>query len=476
MTQPQTVQVEKEELLARADELEAQIPSPPTENPQAPCALAMAIKASQDLGLSADNMRLYLGVGERERRRLAESLRNAAKAYEDTDKEAADAVDTEGGSVSPVTPAPVDEDLDLAALNDTRGPATGPDDEAPYYECRQAAQELVEADQGASFDRYADAWAAYQRTLQEATYRFRPFQQWDGDSRIAVEAHFDSQRGWMYAMAGLCGQLAQKAQGVTTAQKWAVSQHPTVEAIQELDDAWERFYGTEYWLVAKQQVLDRFAEYQTMSEEVLAEYTQRATLPLGTVNPPMPPAAYRIDPPPTGDGSEADGLGGLPTGDGLPSMPQLPTGTPPAGGFPWSPKPDAALTDAAAKAPKLPKGPSGLKPASFGGGAGLGVLPAPLQPAAEAEAAPRPIAGPRDPAGPGRVNPPMGGAMGAGGGMGMPMSHPGQGQEGGKGKQVRQDEQSLYTETRPWTSGVIGNRGAKAPVTTADGQNMPAAS
>ncbi len=44
-------------------------------------------------------MRLYVGVGEREWERLAESLRNAASAYEDVDENASTAVDT-GASVS----------------------------------------------------------------------------------------------------------------------------------------------------------------------------------------------------------------------------------------------------------------------------------------------------------------------------------------------------------------------------------------
>lgn len=95
MTQPSTLNVEKDELIARAAELEQSIPGLPSANPGAPCSLSMVLKAAQQLALSADNMRLYLGVGERERMRLAESLRNAAKAYQDADEAAEDALNNE---------------------------------------------------------------------------------------------------------------------------------------------------------------------------------------------------------------------------------------------------------------------------------------------------------------------------------------------------------------------------------------------
>src|ERR1700761_706325 len=90
---PETLNVEYEELMARATELEVPRPGQPSQSPQAPCSLAMIQKAAQQIALSADNMRLYLGVGERERGRLAESLRNAAKAYEEADEGAEEAIE-----------------------------------------------------------------------------------------------------------------------------------------------------------------------------------------------------------------------------------------------------------------------------------------------------------------------------------------------------------------------------------------------
>src|SRR5690606_35952354 len=93
--------------------------------------------------------------------------------------------------------------------------------------------------------------------------------------------------------------------------------------------------------------------------------------------------------------------------------------------------------------------------------AGGGIPPSPLQPAVGAETvAPTPVtaAGAPAPAA-GGAGPSGGGA--AGGGMGgmAPMMHGAQGGSGDKKRnpQLAQDEE-LYTEDRPWTEAVIGNR------------------
>lgn len=88
MTQSQTVTVDQQEILNRANEVEAPMADPPTDVPITPCELTAAKNAAQQLVLSADNMREYLAAGAKERQRLATSLRNAAKAYGEVDKEA----------------------------------------------------------------------------------------------------------------------------------------------------------------------------------------------------------------------------------------------------------------------------------------------------------------------------------------------------------------------------------------------------
>lgn len=106
MTLAQVLAVEGEELLARAVRLEAPIPGLPTEDPQPPCDFAPAKEAAAELARSAGEMRKYLGYFDTERARLAQSLRNAAKAYEEVDEHAAADLDTGSASVSAATPAP----------------------------------------------------------------------------------------------------------------------------------------------------------------------------------------------------------------------------------------------------------------------------------------------------------------------------------------------------------------------------------
>lgn len=90
MTQSQTVTVDQQEILNRANEVEAPMADPPTDVPITPCELTAAKNAAQQLVLSADNMREYLAAGAKERQRLATSLRNAAKAYGEVDEEGCD--------------------------------------------------------------------------------------------------------------------------------------------------------------------------------------------------------------------------------------------------------------------------------------------------------------------------------------------------------------------------------------------------
>jgi hypothetical protein len=453
---------EKEELLARADELEAPIPGLPSDPPQAPCALPMAIAAAEQLDWSAENMRRYLGVGERERRRLAESLRNAAKAYEEVDENVAEAINT-GTSVSAATVGLADEGLDAVTLNDT--PVAVPIGAPEYGDFKTRAWELEKGDQGAAFHDFAEAWEAYRLALLDATARFRPFEYWDSAAADLVEANFEQHRSWLYRMADLCATMARQARDVVSAQRWAFTEHvwwdgggtvtPRQLKFSDLEDMDYR-YSTTYRNDAylRDWYMKRYAELQQQSEEVMDGYAGQASLPLSAVNPLKPPTAHRIDPP-----GEKDGKGGdRDVADGWPSDEELPdpTGMPsvPSAGAPSAPDAalDAALTDAMAGAPGLPTG-SGVKPASFGGGGVGGGLPSmPLQPPVDPESVSRAAAAARP------VGLPGAGAMG-GGGMGTaPMGAPGggQGQGAGKSKRAKKDDESLYTEDRPWTGGVIG--------------------
>ncbi|WP_082954781.1 MULTISPECIES: hypothetical protein [unclassified Mycobacterium] len=460
LTQPQTLSVEYQELMARADEVEAAIPGQPADNAEAPCALAMVTAAVAQLALSADNMRLYLGVGVRERGRLAESLRNAAKAYEEVDENSQEAID-DGTSVQAAAPGVTGEGPDPVALGDTKKVGASSIEPTPYCPVRQAAEEIAELDQGVSLDLFAQTWADHQRTLLEARYRFRPFVEWYGDATYAVEDNFDSHRSWLDQMAALSGTMVSQAQGVVSTHRWAVTEHPTVAQLKELDDAWVYFQGhlpAEHWKGSVKPALEEeYARLQKKSEEVLAEYQRRAALPLAPINPPKPPAAYYVAPPPEPGSYETDPdtpYDELPYGDeylntptGMPSAPF--TGTP---AMPTDPTGAGAWRGA----PAPSKGP-GLKPAGLGGG-GTGVPSMPLQPAVDAEAPQRSTGAAAGSSGPGRGIPSGGGGLGGGMG-GAPMGAPGaQGQPNGKGKRPQSDEEAIYTERRPWTEGVIGRR------------------
>jgi hypothetical protein len=87
------------ELLTRAKEVEAPLDEPPKEDPGPPCDLWFVTKPTKALADTAANIRQYLDYGRLERQKLAESLRNAARAYAEVDEDAKQAIDTDNGSV-----------------------------------------------------------------------------------------------------------------------------------------------------------------------------------------------------------------------------------------------------------------------------------------------------------------------------------------------------------------------------------------
>jgi hypothetical protein len=101
----QTLNVEYEELLTRAAELERPLPTVPSTNPQGPCNLSFINDTAARLALTADTLRMYLQGCHREWKTLATSLRNAAKAYEEVDASAAEDIDKflNDGSTAGVT-------------------------------------------------------------------------------------------------------------------------------------------------------------------------------------------------------------------------------------------------------------------------------------------------------------------------------------------------------------------------------------
>lgn len=495
-----TVNVEKDELLARAAELEQAMPPVPPVVPVPVCALALAKDAATQLSVNVDTMRTYLKAWEREWKRLAQSLRNAAAAYEDTDDAAAEAIGELSASSKSIAANGdtmsmfCDPDEDYVPVPPPKPPPPPP---TPYYPVRDAVNDIRAADQGIAFLAFADAWHVYQRDQLQSTLRyFRPFEYWDGLAVITVEANFALHRSYVKAMTGLCKDIAKQATDVVAAHRWALTEHPEPYDVVACDNRWKQLAANPEWHQYLPDVTAWYEALQKKSEEVLAEYMKKGTMPLAQVYPDNPPTSIRIDAPPKpppkpgdpdyegpddgnpDDGNPDDGLpddgipdDGIPddggTDDELPAIPSNPSGAAP----PSVPPSGIPSMDDAALASALDELKSsgadvgaGMKPASVGGGGGGGVpgMPAmPLQPAVEAE-------GVRGGASGAAGRPDLGSlargaspGMGGGGPMGMPMgAGAGAGGQGGDGKSKRIEgtEEALYTEDREWTEGIIGRR------------------
>lgn len=441
--------VEQTELLGRAAELEVPFQTQPSTALQRPSALSTADRAAKQLVMSSDNMRTYLASGEKEQRKMAASLRNAARAYGEIDEGAASAMDG-GGSVSGGGVGPSDNSQ--TALGDT-GQAQNYD--SSWAGVKQAAKDIANGDQGSSFLSFANEWRNYSQFLQTLQNRFRPFQNWSGEAATSVEASMEQQRTWSNHMAELSTAMAGQAEGITTLQKWAYTNHPTEAYVSQL----EHLYQTQPAL--RPSIMEEWKKCQAKSEEILTKYSKEGNLP--PINPPKPPGSIDVGKPgpkgliPDGLMPGGDGKGGM--GQGMPQTPMMPQSG--AGGMPDM----ASLTSKLGGAGDMPSLPEpGMSPMSVGGGGGGGGIPAaPLMPAAGAGGG-APIGLAPAAAGAGAIPGAAGGMPGgAAGGMGGGMPMGGMGGAGaGQGKQGKEggygDDEALYTEERSWTEAVIGNR------------------
>ncbi|ORV51506.1 hypothetical protein AWC03_22070 [Mycobacterium europaeum] len=498
----QTLNVEYQELMARADEIERPLPAIPSTNPPGPCDISFVKDAAVQLAQNADQMRTYLKACQREWQTLAKSLRNAAKAYEEADEGSAAAIDKTMNDGSGGTSASAGASEQVSALCDPDEDFSGylpppppppPAFQYPYYEVRQAAKDIEAGDQGRAFRAFATEWDTFQLNFQrETSDRFRPFVSWEGDARTTVETNFAQQRQWISSMVAKCRQLAKQANIVVDAHKRATlttgyenqhaqeGAHPTTYEVSQCDYWYQRYTQYSQWYISL--AIEWYEKLQAQSESVLAQYVSNGQIPLAQIVPDNPVPATRIDAPKTDDGTKDPSKPDNPFDPNNPSDPNNPFdpniplnegGSPSAAtptvpsvpGMPTAPPgADTAKLDQAVK--DLKKGAAGMKggvkPASLGGG-GAGMPSVPLQPAMETGAAAGPAsAAPGAAAAAGRGLPGVGGAMGGGMGGGMaPMGGQGQ-QNAGKGKRVQSEDESMYTEERQWTEGVIGNRPRKA--------------
>ncbi len=514
--------VEYDELIARAAELEAPLPAAPAEAPVPPCEVPFVVDSATQLGLSSGAIRDCIRYCEQEYQALAQSLKNAAQAYEEVDAAAAESM---GGESSGSGATAESSGGDSQALSGGDGQAMGRTDartpegwtpyvilpdsvELPYYDVDTAARDIEAPDQGPAFSGFAGDWDSYALTLQQDVMpRLRAFEYWDGTAAKAVEANFEAHKKYTIGLVGYCNQIAAQARQVVAAHKWAVTEHPSTYecGLAKMNYLNFMHYNDPKFLRAFKE---DYAKIQQKSEEVLAQYRLQGGMPLAPVYPSAPPTATHIPPadaalPSEDSGGLGDvlsgaledvlsgGLDGVLPGSGGEALPAgggeaLPAGggevLSGVGGYPYSGNlydavsgladtvanpyaGTAAGAGDAAAASGLSVG-SGMKPASVGGGVGgVDVPGTPLQPPTAAESAAQ--AGAGRGAGIGGVagaggGAGAGGAAGSRGGMGMaPMGGaPGAGQGQGQDKKAKRlgEEEEIYTEDRAWTSGIIGIR------------------
>ncbi|OBA75047.1 hypothetical protein A5641_26195 [Mycobacterium sp. 1554424.7] len=356
----QALKVEYQELMARADELEQPLPTVPSTNPQGPCNLSFIHDAAARLALSADTLRMYLKGCEREWKSLAKSLRNAAKAYEEVETQAAEAIrESMSGGSSTTGVAAASVTADDEPWTPPPPAAAALSFELPYYEVRQAAADIESGDQGAGFRAFAQEWDAFQRAFREQTYRFRLFTSWEGEATARVEQNFHQQKEWIYSFAKLCGDLGKQADRVVDVHKRATATtgynnqhaldnaHPTSYEVSQCDYWYRRYVESNQQYIPL--AIEWYEKLQASSESALRYYVQYANLPLKPANPDAPPKATVIKPPdqtpkpdpkpeptpdpgdgpsPTPDPTPAPDPGAGPTPTPTPTPMPIPTPTP----------------------------------------------------------------------------------------------------------------------------------------------------
>lgn len=470
MPQPDDLEVDIEELLRRAELLEEPVSAATSVAPAPPCALDMVVQAAGHLGDAAEKMVDCLEEADRRRQALAKSLRTAGYCYQDIDANAAQAISV-GVSLLAVAPGLPGDDLNPAVPNDpplagAAGGLGGPVLPVEYDTLMQSAMKFENEPHGGvvfNFDAFADMWHAQAKALRDSLPQYEPVPGWTGNAADAFADNLRQHRRWVVDMAKSCDNLANQAAQVIPAHlKWCPDQswhdpqpvHPFKHPPSHEVTVLEQHFTAHVANSKNYPNIDK--DYQNAvnrSKAALNGYFTDAGLPFTALpNPAMPPAAYVINPgkpllPPTPPTPQDDNSAG---GD-FPSLPSLPLL--PSGGQPPPSDLAADLDDALTRASggRAPGGAS-LKPASIGG---AGMPKMPLHSPAGPETVSQPAAG--------RGIPILAGARGGGSGMGMaPIGGPGMG-PGGQGKDGKttrgqQEEETLFTEERPWTEGIIGGR------------------
>ena len=460
-----------------------------------PDTLASTQAALAQLRADAEYLAANQAYGQVEGRRLAETLRSVANAYDRVDDAARNSLDGTGPSPAPV--APENNSIPEPTASPSPGtPGAPPAEEALHVDVAQ--RRLSDGDGGASLQAAAAAWYANGVHLQEAASSMQaPIQNWEGTAADAAYGKLVAYGAWLTKLGQSWQQLAVEAHRIADAHLAAAGEHTPV-------------YQQYETLLANVGVGNQVStmvemeDLQHRSEQIRAAYAEAAI-----------PQRISVDSPPTAVGSAptaengdprrkhpdhanamtgVSGNGGMAGGGGdrvaQNSPPGRPTGAPakppagehPAGamqgagsptggGLPSGALPTEGLSSLlgrgtgsadVADGPRVR--PAAAEPGRGGGGAGrgsggggAGSIPLPPRlggvstgtgPLTQASLVVDPMA------------PPAQGAMPLGGGVGGAPMH-GQGSGGAKEKRRNpglSPDEALYVEDREFTEEVVGAR------------------
>nr|WP_090278103.1 hypothetical protein [Mycolicibacterium komanii]CRL73466.1 PPE family protein [Mycolicibacterium komanii] len=455
-----------------------------------PDALPSSAAAVANLNANARSLLEFQRWAEAENQRIAETLRIAADAYTRVDETNGRAIEDPArrAAVEAIAvPAPATPPPPLP------NPVGAPQrvDAAGYSDVHRTQVDLTAGDDGASLKAAMLQWGLAATRVRDNAPR-PPGGDWEGRAADAAYARMAEFGGWLEQLAEGWRDLAEAAAKIIAAHDSATSEHAGIHGEYTALETQLRELAAQTTVgnalatrneMAKIQ--QRMQELQQRSDEVRQDYASGATF--APVRPEMPSGRIADNAGAAGgfDGggrppdSDAAGLAGKmapsfgeqhPGGAAGGQRPSgQPGGAPSGGGTPSGGSGAGAGTSGGASGSPAPNPSTDqrVRPAAarHGGGAGGGrgggggmpatpmsapvtaetVAPAPAVPAA-AGTAPGASADGRT-------------VSGMGGGM-APMAHGGgapQGKEKRRDPKLAPDE-TLYTEDRPWTEAVVGNR------------------
>ncbi|MBV5246505.1 PPE domain-containing protein [Mycolicibacterium sp. PAM1] len=342
-----------------------------------PDKLSSTTASVQNLVKNATALGAEQKWGQAESRRLAETLRLVAKAYQDVDEASSSNIDATipgGASVSAPAPIPI-------GLNATPPPPV-PQPMEPFgyvsdndgsLDPIQTDKKLAEGDQGASLRAAATEWTANAARLTEAAIPFEVrMQNWEGVAAEAAYTKLKSFGGWLQALAGKWNQLAAEAEKLATAHDQAKAANAPIRI--EFEALQSEF--VKQGMAASQASRDRLQQLYRESEAVREIYANggRPT----PVQPPQPrPDSVAPTSPVTANGDPRDR--GVParTEDeerrdpwGAGEQPNAQGGGAPSGGEPQQPQTpqEAPVSPPVAEQPPQATQQSGQQESSPAGG------------------------------------------------------------------------------------------------------------